>query len=451
MKNWKRLLTDNLGLKLISVTLAFALWFVVISIDDPVDEKSFNNIKVNFINTEELTNNNKVYEVLDATDVVRRITFEAPDSVRKEIDASDFVAEADFANITAAETVEINFSCPKYSSQVTNITGNISFVKLDVEDKASKWIDIKYNLIGDVADGYMINSNGTVLDQNRLQIEGPASKVEEVSKAYVDINVEGVSNNIVTRADIYLVDKEGNVLDYSAIKKNAENIKVTVDILAIKEVPIAFSLDDEMIEGYMVTGEPAEGYAATGVIEISPASVMIAGNSGAVNALSSIVVPAEDIDISDHKQTFEIDINLRKYLPNGITFAEKKFDGKMHVTVYIGEILEDEIELNSKNLSIINVPSGLIGVYPKEATAPKLIVQGLEEELAQINSVRGIIDVTAWMAEQGMTEMSAGIYEIPAVFTLPDGVEQMEDVKVSIEFVTPETYMLRVNADETAD
>ena len=47
MKTLKKLLFNNWGLKLISLIIAFLLWGVVISIDDPVDDKTFNNIKVN--------------------------------------------------------------------------------------------------------------------------------------------------------------------------------------------------------------------------------------------------------------------------------------------------------------------------------------------------------------------------------------------------------------------
>ena len=41
----KKRLTNNLLLKILSLLIAFTLWFVVINIDDPVDEKSFSNIK----------------------------------------------------------------------------------------------------------------------------------------------------------------------------------------------------------------------------------------------------------------------------------------------------------------------------------------------------------------------------------------------------------------------
>ena len=62
MKKWKKLLLDNWGLKLISLTIAFALWVLVISIDDPVDDKTFNNIKLRLVNTQLITDDNMVYE-----------------------------------------------------------------------------------------------------------------------------------------------------------------------------------------------------------------------------------------------------------------------------------------------------------------------------------------------------------------------------------------------------
>ena len=117
---------NNWGLKLISLSIAFALWFVVISINDPVDDKTFNNISVSLKDTELLTDKGKVYEVLEGSDLLRYVTFNAPKSIREKIEASDIIAEADFNEMTSTDTVPIKFSCPKYSNDVTDITGNIS-------------------------------------------------------------------------------------------------------------------------------------------------------------------------------------------------------------------------------------------------------------------------------------------------------------------------------------
>ena len=105
----KKKLLSNWVLKLASLTIAFILWFIVITIDNPVDSKTFQNIKINFLNTESLEEKNMIYEVLDGTDTLRSVTFDAPKTIRDEINASDIIAEADFNDITVNNTIAIKF------------------------------------------------------------------------------------------------------------------------------------------------------------------------------------------------------------------------------------------------------------------------------------------------------------------------------------------------------
>ena len=90
----------NWGLKLASLLLAFILWFLVVQIEDPIGNKTFNNITVRLVNTELLENENKVYEVLDGTDTVD-VTVSAPNSIREQLRAADIVAEADISKLKA--------------------------------------------------------------------------------------------------------------------------------------------------------------------------------------------------------------------------------------------------------------------------------------------------------------------------------------------------------------
>ena len=55
------MITNNFGLKLLAVIISCGLWFMVDSIIDPVERKVFNNIPVEIINTELITNEGKVY------------------------------------------------------------------------------------------------------------------------------------------------------------------------------------------------------------------------------------------------------------------------------------------------------------------------------------------------------------------------------------------------------
>lgn len=428
MKNKiKSLLLDNLGLKLISLLLAFVLWFVVISIDDPVKEKTLTNIKVNLINAEELEAKGMIWEVVDGTDILKNVTFEAPLSVREVIEASDIVAEADLGEITVADTVAIEFSCPKYSGQVTNITGNISNVKLSVEEKASKWIDIKPNIIGEVAEGYVVGA--VSLEQNRLEIEGPESKIAEVSKAVVDVNVAGVSgSNMSIRADIHLKDAQGNEVVYPTITKNTDSVRVTVDIHSTKEVPVE----------YQVSGEPAEGYLLTGVSEITPTKVMLAGTSTVLNRASKMTIPIDVINVTGATGNLEQVVDLKNYLPAGTYFADSGFDGKANVTVYVEAVAEKGISLSKDQIDIVNLPEGYIVNYPGNINMPVVTLLGLEADLAGVGQVGGTIDVAAYMESMELEEIASGIYALPVTIEVPEGLNLKDTVSVYLEFTTKE-------------
>jgi len=423
-------LFNNWGLKLISLSIAFALWFVVISINDPVDDKTFNNISVSLKDTELLTDKGKVYEVLEGSDLLRYVTFNAPKSIREKIEASDIIAEADFNEMTSTDTVPIKFSCPKYSNDVTDITGNISYVKLNVEQKISKWIDIKYVPIGDVAEGYVIGDVN--LDQNRLEITGPASKVNEVVRAVVDVNVTDIMNNISARGSIQLKNADGQTLNYDSIVKNIDNVKVEVVVYPTKEIPVV----------YTATGTPGKGYMQTGEIEATPKSVRVAGPATLLNNINELVVPQEELDVTGATENLEKDVNLRRLLPAGLSFEDKTFDGKAKVTVFIEKVSEAELEISKLNLQITNKPANMVIEYAENAEIPSLRIRGLERyvSMVSVDTLRGIVDIGAWMNENRMGELPSGTYQIPVEFALTSKIEQAEPVLVTLEVMTPEEF-----------
>lgn len=430
MKKWRKVLLDNWGLKLISLLIAFVLWVVVINVDDPVDDKTFSNIKVNLVNTQLITEKNMVYEVLDGTGILRSVSFEAPKSIREKIEAGDIIAEADLEELTTTDTVPIRFSCPKYSQDVSNISGNISYVKLNIEEKASKWIDITYNIIGDVAEGYVINHIS--LDQNRMEIEGPESKIAEVSKAVVDVNVAGISNDMSLSVDTHLKNEKGNELSYSTIAKSTDRVKVDVVVYATKEVPVEFE----------VVGEPAEGYAATGETMIDIPSVVIAGPNTLLNNTSAIVIPSDVVNITDATKNLELTVNLRRYLGTGLSFADKQFDGNVQITVLVEPLVEESLEIMARDIEIINKPTGVMVEDLEEAKIPDLRIRGLAKNVdaVEVKDLNGIVDVKAWMESQGMEGLASGTYQLPVTFEIPENIEQIETVRVTLEIITAEDY-----------
>ena len=427
--NWKGLFFDNWGLKLLSLSIAFTLWFVVITVDDPVKEKTFNNIKVNLLNTEQLEEMGKVYEVLDNTNVLRSVTFEAPNSILNEIEPEDIVAEADIDYMTDINMVPIKISCPKYSRDVINLQGNINNVKLKIDNKVTKWVNIIYNIIGEVADNYMIHDGGIRLGQNRLQIEGPETTVDQIKEAVVDIDVTGITDDISSQFDIYMVDAEGETISSESLSMGQKYVSASVDVLTIKEIPVS----------YHAVGEAAEGYLATGELKGTPDRVLIAGNDPTLSKMKEIVV-SDELDLTGATKTLNKVIDLEDYLLSGIIFADETFNGNAKVEVFVEEVVERSLKVRRNSLQVINVPDGVVAEIVVEQTIPSLVVSGLERNVSRLNeaTLSGIVDVKAWMDAQGITELETGQYSLPIDFHLSEEQKELETVYVDIIFAKAE-------------
>lgn len=418
----KKALTRNLGLKLASLVLAFVLWFLVAQIYDPKDTVTFNNIQVRLINTELLDEEGKVYEVLDNSNLVR-VTVTGPQSiVKSELRRSDIVAEADMSKLTDINTIAITYYCENVSNDSVEIKGNHDSVRLNVEDKTSKWIKLESNTIGEVASGYLIGN--VTLDQTNIEVTGPKSAISQVDHAGVDINVTDSTSSLSANVDIKLYDADDNELTLESVKKNVNSAHMTVEVLATKEVPVEIE--------YM--GVPEDGYMATGEVESSVPTVRIAGTASALVGISAITVPEDRMNITGQSGDLVDIINLKEYLPSNVRLANKSFDGKITATVYIEPIDTKDLTIPADNISITGVPDGMEAEVTSTAEEYNITVSGLTRDVSILrdSSVTGVLDLNQWMEDNGLEELTAGNYTIPVTFNLSEDITVDTDVNIHI-------------------
>lgn len=418
----KKALTRNLGLKLASLVLAFVLWFLVAQIYDPKDTVTFNNIQVRLINTELLDEEGKVYEVLDNSNLVR-VTVTGPQSiVKSELRRSDIVAEADMSKLTDINTIAITYYCENVSNDSVEIKGNHDSVRLNVEDRTSKWIKLESNTIGEVASGYMIGN--VTLDQTNIEVTGPKSAISQVDHAGVDINVTDSTSSLSANVDIKLYDADDNELTLESVKKNVNSAHMTVEVLATKEVPVEIE--------YM--GVPEDGYMATGEVESSVPTVRIAGTASALVGISAITVPEDRMNITGQSGDLVDIINLKEYLPSNVRLANKSFDGKITATVYIEPIDTKDLTIPADNISITGVPDGMEAEVTSTAEEYNITVSGLTRDVSILrdSSVTGVLDLNRWMEDNGLEELTPGNYTIPVTFNLSEDITVDTDVNIHI-------------------
>ena len=425
----KKLLTRNLGLKLASLLLAFVLWFLVAQIYDPKDTVTFNNIQVRLINTELLEEEGKVYEVLDNSNLVR-VTVTGPQSiVKSELRRSDIVAEADMSKLTDINTIAITYYCENISNDSVEIKGNHDSVRLNVEDKTSKWIKLESNTIGDVASGYMIGN--VTLDQTNIEVTGPKSAISQVDHAGVDINVTDSTTSLSANVDIKLYDADDNELVLESVKKNVDSAYMTVEVLATKEVPVEIE--------YM--GVPEDGYMATGEVESSVPTVRIAGTVSTLVGISAITVPEDRMNITGQSDNLVDIINLKEYLPANVRLADKSFDGKITATVYIEPIVSKDLTVAAENISVTGVPDGMEAEITSTAEEYNITVSGLSRDVSILHdsSVTGILNLTQWMEDNGVEELTPGNYTIPITCNLAEDITVTPDINIHIRLKNADT------------
>lgn len=433
MRRIKAWFTNNLGLKLFSIAFAIILWLLVTNYNDPSTSIQISNVPVTFINAETLEDQGETYIVEDGTDTIPVVSITAKRSIVDSLSADNVVAEADLSKIGDDGTVRIQLSTNKYADSISSITGSINEVKVSVEKEESKSLPITAKTSGSPAQGYTVGTVTT--SQNQVKITGAASIVDTVETAETTVDVSGYSSAISTKASLDLYDSDGNVVDQTNLTLNIDSVNVAVEILPTKTVSITAQTQ----------GDPADGYILES-ISIDPDEVVIAGRNSILKGTESIVIPAEEVDITDARKDVTAKVDLTDYLPDGIILANSNSDSDTNVTVttHITRGEEKTVDFETGDISLTNVPDG----YTAEVTGTSqdsgdsededtlsLTVEGTTSMLTSVTSstIAPTIDVSALTDNTNAdTGDLSGDYDAQVTFTLPDGVRMEDNVVVTV-------------------
>ncbi len=419
----KKKLTANLGLKILAVLFSVVTWFIVVNINDPVDKTVIRNVPVEILNADVVSAQGKVYEVLEGTDVID-VTIWAKRSILDTLGKENIIATADMQEINLMDTmVRIKLATNKYNDKLESISSSTENLLISVEDLKRAQFVIETATVGEPAEGYIYGTISS--EQNLVSVSGPESVVSRVDRAEVSVNVSGLSQDIRTDETIRLYDKDNNLIEDKNLKRNLDQVKVNIEILQTKRVPLSFTS----------MGVPAPGYALTGVIESNPSTVLIAGKGNTIKNISQIEIPETELNVNGFTNNMVEVIELKKYLPDNISLADPNFNGKVNVTVHIEKEISSAVRIATENVAVTGVADGMTGKIVEPEEEIRLNVTGLPKNLESLDGAQIIasVDVAGYMAQHSLTQLPAGEYDMSLELVLPEGVEQEEFfVKVQI-------------------
>jgi len=422
------MVTNNFGLKILAVIVSCGLWVVVNSINDPVESQPFYNVPVEIINTELVTNEGKVYEVLDGTDTVN-VTVMGKRSVLSYISKEDIKAVADMSELTFMNTVAIKVSSARNNS-VLDFKTNIDSVKLSIEKMISVQKVINVSASGEPAHGYVVGDIKP--SQNVVRLSGPESLINQIDHVDAVTSINGYSSDITTSVELRIYDAENNEIRNNSLKMNITTVNVSVTILATKIVPLSFVVPDEPAAGYIVSGEPIS----------MPETVTIAGRSSVLDGISKIVISDLALSVEDRTENMTTIVNIKKYLPSGVQFADSSTSGNVSVTVGIEQLVTKELRIPARNFAAgfaagkpENLKVALREVEYQDHYTIRISGTKAAVDVVDAETVIGVVDMDSLLEKLGLTEWVPGIYLGELVFNLPDNValEQPYQMTVVLE------------------
>ncbi|MCS7215354.1 MAG: CdaR family protein [Thermodesulfovibrio sp.] len=192
-KVFKKLLTENLTFKLISIALAIFLWFFVTfrgqtetSVEVPVEFK----------------NTPSGMEILKQS--VRKITIavSARERIFKELTQNNVRVVIDLSNVKLGENlIPVTKSSVKIPRGIEILRIEPSQIKIYMDEKSQKLVPVKVILTGTPAKGFNIVS--VTSEPSTIKIEGAKRELEKIRSIKTEpIDIDGANEDLTIGAKI---------------------------------------------------------------------------------------------------------------------------------------------------------------------------------------------------------------------------------------------------------
>lgn len=408
----KERLMNNFGLKILAFLSAVLLWLLVVNIDNPITDQTYNNIPVTVVNAEVLANGSskKTFQIVDDTQTVS-VTVRAKRSVLSKIKPDDIVAVADMKELALESQIPIRVTVENHEyREAFSTPGNLQ-VKLENEE--TKKFPIVPKTTGTVRDGYVLGD--VIAEPEKVSIRGPKSVIDQIHRVEATVSVSGLSQDSILQSELVLYDQENNEIDQKLLATNlgTPGVSINVKLLRTKNIPVTFDISKL---------EAAKGYEVDG-ITYEPQKITVCGEKEALESVSEISVPASALRISGLKEKQEKMVDISKYLPEGIKLAEENA-GAVMVTIAVEKDGTKAFDLTMGSIEVNNLAEGLTMKYEK-AEMLEILVRGPRAELEEL-------DVDAIVSIDLKSYTTPGTYEVPVLVELPERCSLEKEVSVTI-------------------
>ena len=372
--------TNRLYSALLSVVVAFGLWLYVKNNVSIEDNNTFYNIPVVMEGEAILNEENLMITSVSANTVSLNLSGARSDL--SKLDSSKLAAKVDLSGIKEPGehiplSYTISFPSDVSPSSFTQGNKNPGAIYVDVDYRRVTEIPVLIKWTGNRSEDYIYDTENAVLDNNAVTISGPASVVDTIDHARVEIDLTEQVKSISQNYRYTLCAAEGNPVDAGQITTNVEEVRLEMQIQKIQEIQLVADV---------IFGGGANERNTT--VEISPRTIRVSGGEAVLAELGDTMTICT-INLAD----LDKNVNEQKYtltLPDGVTNQT----GVNEVTVSIKFTGLKIREFTIDRFDAVNVPEGMSVDIISANLSVKL--RGPETEIAALKEedIRAVVDFT---------------------------------------------------------
>ncbi len=402
----KPIITHNLGVKLVSLIVAFFCWLIIISISDPTVTRRFDGIPVEIFNENAISSAEQVYEVVAGDKV--NVTVKDKRSVVENIQKSQLTAKADLGQLSKVNAVAIDVYLTDVEANSVSLDWNNAVLQVALEEKITKNFKVDYKIDGELTSSYILND--VIIETPIVEVSCGVSKMGRIHSVGLVIPLNKQKKNFEKELPLVLYEADGNEIDLNGVTFNTDKVLIKASVLPTKTIQVEHKL----------VGTPKEGYYLVST-DIQPDTIQIAGPEAVLKNIESLPV---EIIVDGKSKEIKKTIEVAELLDPQIVIDEEYRTISYHCI--IEKYGERTIVLTKEDIPIRNLEVGLECTFRRPDQKYTAVISGSESLLKQI-------DTAGMECYLDLGDLDVGTYSLLLRHNLPKGLKLKNNIKVQID------------------
>ena len=383
-------------IKTCCVIAAFALWLFISSTENPVTTYKIQNIPVELLNTDILTNSNLI--LVPGQDLNISLTIKGSNnSILLAKKAEDFKVVADLSTYALKNGEQkIPIEIRKSPDNVNVVNGDNLFIKISLDELTETKLPISVNVTGKPKEGFY--ASAAMLSQNYATVVGGSKFVNIVKAILMDEDVQGQEEDIIKTYKLKAVDAAGK--EIKEVVVNPSHIDVKIPIRKTKSVGVTVKTIGKLSPNLTLTG-----------IGVLPERFDVTGSAAALNQLENL--NTEAIDLSQINKSTTLDI--RVLIPNGISLVSATSNGMVKVEINLDKVVQKNLSLDIKYINL------------DEKYEVKLEKDKGSIVISAAETIMNSLDLTKISYEVDLVNLVEGEHTVPVKVIMPEGVNLISE------------------------